>query len=374
MRIGVPKEIKVQEHRVGLVPASVHELHKQGHEIWIETQAGTGSGFYDEDYRQAGAKVVETADEVFAACELLIKVKEPQAEEICKLKPKHTLFTYLHLAPDPKQTEGLLHSGALCIAYETVEDRHGRLPLLAPMSEVAGRMSIQAGARCLERSQEGRGLLLGGVAGVPAADVLVIGAGVVGSNAVQMAVGLGARVSVLDKNIDTLRRLDQHYGNRIQTLYATGHALEQQLETADLVIGAVLIPGAAAPKLITRALLGTMKNGAAIVDVAVDQGGCCETTRPTTHAQPTFIEAGVVHYCVANMPGAVPRTSSQALNNATLPYILQLAKLGPKAALTANAGLLQGLNICRGDLCCAAVGEAQGVHSITPQAALEKLK
>ena len=298
---------------------SVHELCQSGHQVIVEANAGLGCGFEDSSYIKAGAKIVDQASAIFSASDLIIKVKEPQAIERAQLKPKQTLFTYLHLAPDIDQTNELLASGATCIAYETVTDNFGRLPLLAPMSEVAGRMSIQAGAHCLEKSQQGAGILLGGVPGVPAANVIILGGGVVGSNATEMAVGLGANVTVIDKSLDTLRQLNTRFGNRIKTLFSTKQTLAEQLLIADLVIGAVLIPGAQAPRLITRKLLKSMKKGSAIVDVAIDQGGCFETSRPTTHENPTFIEEGVVHYCVANMPGALARTATQALNNATLP-------------------------------------------------------
>ncbi len=374
MIIGVPKEIKNHEYRVGMTPASVHELTTQGHTVLVEHHAGRGSGFEDEDYTQAGGEIVSEANEIFSRSELIVKVKEPQQSERAQLSEHQTLFTYLHLAPDKPQTHELLASGATCIAYETVTDSQSRLPLLAPMSEVAGRMSIQAGARCLEKSQQGRGVLLGGVPGVAPANVVILGGGVVGSNALQMAVGLGANVVVLDKNVDTLRRLDALYGNRVQTVFSTQQALASWVRQADLVIGAVLIPGAAAPKLVDRQLLSEMQRGAAIVDVAIDQGGCFETSKPTTHDQPTYIVDEVVHYCVANMPGAFARTATQALNNATLPFIQQLANKGTLKALEENTHLLQGLNITKGQLCCPEVGEAQGHTSISPKQGLQLLK
>lgn len=374
MIIGVPKEIKNHEYRVGMTPAAVYELTSRGHEVLIERQAGVGSGFDDEAYAQAGAEMVDAASDIFQRSELIIKVKEPQHEERLQLREGQTLFTYLHLAPDIPQTDELLASGATCIAYETVTDAHGRLPLLAPMSEVAGRMSIQAGARCLEKSQGGRGQLLGGVPGVEPATVCILGGGVVGSNALQMAVGLGARVIVLDKSVDALRRLDAHYGNRIQTVFSTQQVLAEWVREADLMVGAVLVPGAAAPKLVNRQLLGEMKRGAAIVDVAIDQGGCFETSKPTTHDAPTYLVDEVVHYCVANMPGAVARTSTQALNNATLPYILQLANQGTSQALANNAHLLNGLNMTHGKLCCAEVAEAQGKSAISLDDALSLIQ
>ena len=374
MLIGLPKEIKNNEFRVGLTPASVYELCQSGHQVMVETHAGQGCGFEDVDFINAGANIVEQAIDIFKQSDLIIKVKEPQAAERALLQPGQTLFTYLHLAPDLSQTQDLLNSGATCIAYETVTDKLGRLPLLAPMSEVAGRMSIQAGAHCLEKSQQGSGILLGGVPGVPPANVLILGAGVVGSNATQMAVGLGANVIVLDKSLDALRYMNTLYGNKIKTLFSTKQTLAEQLLTADLVIGAVLIPGAKAPRLVSKALLSTMKQGSAIVDVAIDQGGCFETSRPTTHEKPTFIEEGVVHYCVANMPGALARTATQALNNATLPYILELADKGIKKALTENHGLLQGLNIVQGHISCASVADAQNCAAISLELGLEKLK
>jgi len=373
MIIGVPKEIKSQEYRVALTPAAAHELHVHGHRVQVETKAGVGCGFEDQDYRNAGATIALNAASVFDEAELIVKVKEPQTEERARLRQGQTLFTYLHLAPDHQQTQELIDSGATCIAYETVTDAQGRLPLLAPMSEVAGRMSIQAGAHCLEKSQQGRGVLLGGVPGVEPATVVILGAGVVGSNATQMAVGLGAKVIVLDRSIDALRVLDGHYRNHIQTVFSTRQSLAHWVREADLVIGAVLIPGAAAPKLVSRALLKEMKNGAALVDVAIDQGGCFETSRATTHDDPVYIEERVVHYCVANMPGALARTSTQALNNATLPYILELADNGIKQALSKNTYLLQGLNITHHQLTCPSVGQAQNRDSITPEQGLKLL-
>ena len=361
MRIGIPKEIKNHEYRLGLTPAAVKELVQNGHEVFVEDHAGNGVGFFNEDYLASGATILETAEAVFEAAELIVKVKEPQAVERARLKPHHTLFTYLHLAPDVPQTNDLINSGATCIAYETVTDSQGRLPLLAPMSEVAGRMSIQAGARCLEKSMAGRGMLLGGVPGVEPAKVVIIGAGVVGQNATAMAVGMGAEVVVLDRSVDALRRLDAQYGNRVRTVYSTSQSIEQHVVSADLVIGGVLLPGAAAPKLITRELVSKMKPGSVIVDVAIDQGGCAETSVATTHAEPTFIVDEVVHYCVANMPGAVARTSTLALNNATLPYVLQIANKGPRKALEDNPHLLEGLNVCKGVVTCESVALAQSL-------------
>lgn len=370
IKIGVPKEIKNHEYRVGLTPGSVHELTHFGHEVFIETNAGTAIGFSDENYIAAGAKIKDKAEEVFAAANMIVKVKEPQPNECKMLRRDQVLFTYLHLAPDPEQAKLLLESGCTAIAYETVTDRLGRLPLLSPMSEVAGRMSIQAGAHCLEKAQGGRGVLLGGVPGVPAANVLVIGGGVVGANAIRMAVGMESKVTVMDKSLLRLRELDDMFGSRISTLYSTNAALEEQMATADLVIGAVLVPGAAAPKLIRKDMLSNMRKGSVIVDVAIDQGGCAETSRPTTHANPTYLVDGVVHYCVANMPGGVARTSTLALNNATLPYVLTLANKGYKKALLEDPHLMNGLNIHHGQITYAAVAEALGKPYIDPKLAI----
>ncbi|WP_020410613.1 alanine dehydrogenase [Hahella ganghwensis] len=371
MLVGVPKEIKNHEYRVGLTPNAVHELVQHGHQVVVQKDAGTAIDFTDDQYEAAGARILSTAEEVFATAEMIVKVKEPQAQERAMLRPEHTLFTYLHLAPDVPQTQDLLKSGATCIAYETVTDANGRLPLLAPMSEVAGRMSIQAGARCLEKSQSGRGLLLGGVPGVDAATVVVLGGGVVGFNATQMAVGMGAHVVVLDKSIDALRRFDSIFGNRVQTVFSTAKSVEDWVTRADLMIGGVLIPGAAAPKLVSRDLVSRMKRGAAVVDVAIDQGGCFETSHATTHAEPTFIVDDVVHYCVANMPGAVARTSTVALNNATMSYVMELANKGARKALEDNPYLLQGLNVVKGQLTCPSVGAAQNIESLTPEQGLK---
>ena len=362
MKIGVPKEIKNHEYRVGLTPASVSELVKAGHQVFVEQHAGIGIGCSDAEYQLQGAMIVGTAQAVFDAAELIVKVKEPQAVERAMLKPHHTLFTYLHLAPDVLQTQDLIASGATCIAYETVTDDNGRLPLLAPMSAVAGRMSIQAGARCLEKSMQGRGMLLGGVPGVESAKVVIIGGGVVGQHAAAMAVGMGANVVVLDRSVPTLYQLDQLYGNRLRTVFSTTAAIEEHVLSADLVIGSVLLPGgAAAPKLITRQMISNMKAGAVIVDVAIDQGGCAETSVATTHAEPTFIVDEVVHYCVANMPGAVARTSTFALNNATLPYVLALANKGTMTALREDPHLLEGLSVYQGQITCETVAKAQGL-------------
>ncbi|NEX19292.1 alanine dehydrogenase [Thiorhodococcus mannitoliphagus] len=362
MKVGVPREIKNNEYRVGLTPAAVKELIASGHRVLVETQAGAAIGFCDEEYLSAGADILGSADEVFARAELIVKVKEPLAVERARLREHHSLFTFLHLAPDPEQTGDLMASGALCIAYETVTDEAGRLPLLAPMSEVAGRMSVQAGAHCLEKEAGGRGVLLGGVPGVEPGVVTILGAGVVGRNALAMAVGLGADVTILDRNVNALRAIDERYGNRVRTLLATAHALEDCVLRADLVIGAVLVPGATAPKLVSRDMVARMKTGAVLVDVSIDQGGCFETSRPTTHQDPTFEVEGVIHYCVANMPGAVARTSTLALNNVTLPYVLALADKGTTTALLEDPHLRNGLNVARGRLCRKEVAEAQGLE------------
>jgi alanine dehydrogenase len=361
MRVGVPKEIKNHEYRVGMTPPAVRELTSRGHEVFVETMAGEGIGLHDELYTRVGAKILQTADEVFASADMIVKVKEPQPAEIKRLRSGQVLFTYLHLAPDPEQTRGLLESGAICIAYETVTDARGGLPLLAPMSEVAGRMSIQAGAHCLEIAQGGRGQLLGGVPGVPAAKVVVLGGGVVGTNAARMAMGLEAHVMVLDVSLPRLNELDQQFGSRMHTLFSTLDAIEEQVVSADLVIGGVLLPGAAAPKLITRKMVSQMKKGSVVVDVAIDQGGCAETSHATTHADPTYVVDDVVHYCVANMPGAVARTSTFALNNATLPFTIALAQQGAEKAMKANRHLLAGLNVYKHTLTYKAVADAQGL-------------
>ena len=361
MRIGAPKEIKNHEYRVGLTPSSVRELIAHGHEVFVEHLAGDAIGLHDEMYARVGASILSSAEEVFASADMIVKVKEPQPVEIRRLRPGQTLFTYLHLAPDPEQTRALLSSGAIAIAYETVTDARGGLPLLAPMSEVAGRMSIQAGAHCLEIAQGGRGMLLGGVPGVPAAKVVVLGGGVVGTNAARMAMGLEAHVTVLDVSLHRLNELDLQFGAMLNTIYSTIDAIEEQVVAADLVIGGVLLPGAAAPKLITRKMVGQMKKGSVIVDVAIDQGGCAETSHPTTHADPTYRVHDVVHYCVANMPGAVARTSTFALNNATLPFTLMLADMGADAAMKRNAHLRAGLNVYKNTLTYGAVAEAQNL-------------
>ncbi len=370
MIIGVPKEIKNHEYRVGMVPASVRELVAHGHKLVVETNAGIGIGFTDEDYLNAGASVLAKADDVFAQADMIVKVKEPQAIERTMLREGQVLFTYLHLAPDAEQTKDLVNSKAICIAYETVTDDFGGLPLLAPMSEVAGRMSIQAGAQALEKSNAGRGMLLGGVPGVEPAKVVIIGGGMVGNHAAQMAVGMGADVVVLDRSTHVLRKLDNQFGNKIKAIYSTKDALEKHVLAADLVIGGVLIPGAAAPKLVTKEHIKNMKAGAAIVDVAIDQGGCMETSHATTHAEPTYNVDDVVHYCVANMPGAVPRTSTFALNNATLPYIIKLADKGYKQALNDDKHLLNGLNVIDGQVTVKEVAENLGYEFVDPSVAL----
>ncbi len=357
MHVGVPREIKNHEYRVGLTPSSVREMVAHGHQVSVECGAGRGIGATDEVYRKAGGRIVATAAEVFAECEMIIKVKEPQAGERAMLREGQILYTYLHLAPDPEQCADLVAGGAICIAYETVTQAGGGLPLLAPMSEVAGRMSIQAGAYCLEKAHGGMGVLLGGVAGVPSARIVILGGGVVGSNAAQMAVGTGAQVVVIDRNIDVLRRIDRLLGARVITVFSHRDNVEQHVLRADLVIGGVLIPGAAAPKLITRQMIGAMKPGSVIVDVAIDQGGCCETAHATTHAEPTYVVGNVVHYCVANMPGGVPRTSTYALNNATLPFALQIADKGWRRALRDNEHLRSGLNVAFGKVTCREVAE-----------------
>lgn len=361
MRIGVPKEIKNHEYRVGLTPASVREFTAQGHEVRVQTGAGAAIGWDDAQYQAAGARLAADATEVFAWADMVVKVKEPQPAECALLREGQVLYTYLHLAPDPAQTAALQRSGAVCVAYETITGPGGGLPLLAPMSEVAGRMSVQAGAAHLEKSKGGMGVLLGGVPGVAPAHVVILGGGVVGSNALQMAVGLGARVTVLDRNVDRLRQLDALHGNRIATVYSSAQSVEDAVLSADLVIGGVLIPGAAAPKLVTRAMVAAMKPGAVVVDVAIDQGGCFETSHATTHADPTFVVDGVVHYCVANMPGAVARTSTLALNNATIGHGLALANLGWRAAMKANPHLLAGLNVAAGRVTCEPVARHLGL-------------
>ncbi len=370
MKIGVPREIKTHEYRVGLTPAGVRELVHHGHSVFVEHDAGFGINCDDDAYRAAGATVLSTAADVFAQATLIIKVKEPQPAEIARLRRDHVLFTYLHLAADRTQTEGLMASGATCIAYETVTDRAGTLPLLSPMSEVAGRMAVQVGAHCLEREQGGAGVLLGGVPGVPPAKVVVLGGGVSGTNAARMAAGLEASVTIIDKSLPRLKELDLQFGARATTLFATREAIETAVLAADLVIGAVLVPGAAAPKLVTRAHVARMKKGAVLVDVAIDQGGCFETSHATTHADPVYMVDGVVHYCVANMPGAVARTSTFALNNATIGHALALAEKGWKRALGENPHLLNGLNVCQGQVTYEAVARDLGYDYVAPASLL----
>jgi alanine dehydrogenase len=372
MLIGVLKEIKVREYRVGLTPTSVREIVAHGHNVLIETGAGSGIGMDDADYERAGANIVPAAKEIFERAEMIVKVKEPQASERRMLRPGQVLFTYLHLAPDPEQTADLVQSGAVCIAYETVTSPTGGLPLLAPMSEVAGRMSIQAGAHFLEKAHGGHGVLLGGVPGVDPAKVVVLGGGVVGTHAVHIALGMGADVWVLDSNVDVLRRLWTQFGRPLNTVYSTRDAIDRHLKDADLVIGGILIPGAAAPKLITREHVRTMKTGSVIVDVAIDQGGCAETSRPTTHDEPTYVVDGVIHYCVANMPGAVPKTSTHALNNATLRFVLALADKGWRRALGDDPHLRNGLNVWNGNVTCEPVARALGYDYVPAEQALVK--
>ncbi len=358
MLVGVPKEIKAQENRVGLVPSSVGEIIRRGAKVIVEKDAGLGIDISNEAYIAQGATIVDDASEIFKQADLIVKVKEPQPVECERMREGQTLFTYLHLAPDPKQAELLKQSGCAAIAYETVSDERGTLPLLTPMSQVAGRMSIQAGAHCLEIAQGGRGILLGGVPGVAPAEVVVIGGGVVGTNAIRMAMGMEASVTVLDKSLHRLRELDFQFGAKLNTIYATNHAIEHYVSKADLVVGAVLVAGAKAPKLVDRKLLRQMNPGSVVVDVAIDQGGCFETSRPTTHQDPTYIEENIVHYCVANMPGAVARTSTFALNNATLPFVLNLVTKGVSQALKEDNHLLNGLNIYQGKVTHAAVAKA----------------
>lgn len=370
MRVGVPKEIKDHEDRVGLVPSSVRELVAHGHEVLVESRAGQGIGVADEAYAAAGARIIGTAAEVFAAADMIVKVKEPQAVERKMLREGQILFTYLHLAPDPAQTRDLVDSGATCIAYETVTSPTGALPLLAPMSEVAGRMAPQVGAHCLENAEGGMGVLLGGVPGVLPAEVVILGGGVAGTNAAQVAIGLGADVTVVDRSLDVLRRLVATFGTRIKTAHSNAEMIARLVTGADLVISTVLVPGAAAPKLITRDLVGQMKRGSVLVDVAIDQGGASETSKATTHSNPTYVVDGVVHYCVANMPGGVARTSAFALNNATLPFTLALADKGWKRALAEDPHLAAGLNVHAGRVTYKAVAEALGYDHLETSRAL----
>ncbi|MGO9941856.1 MAG: alanine dehydrogenase [Rhodoblastus sp.] len=365
MRIGVPKEIKDNEYRVGLIPSSVTELVQHGHEVIVEAGAGNGAGIDDVAYRDAGAELCEGPDLIFETAELIVKVKEPQPLERTKLRRDQTLFGYFHLAPDAQQTRDLMQSGANCIAYETVTSLTGGLPLLTPMSEVAGRLAPQVGAHWLEKPAGGRGVLLAGVPGVPAAEVVILGGGVVGTHAATIALGMGANVIVVDRSPDALRKIDLRFGNAVRTIFSTRAAIAELVKRADLLIGAVLLPGAKAPKIISREMLGVMKPGSVIVDVAIDQGGCCESSKPTKHSDPTYIVDGIVHYCVTNMPGAVPRTSTFALNNATLPFVLAIADKGWREALRSDAHLRAGLNISDGKITSLPVGKAHGLP-ITP--------
>jgi alanine dehydrogenase len=370
MLVGVPKEVKTHEYRVGLVPGSVRELVHHGHRVIVETGAGAGIGFDDQAYQAAGAEIVPRAADVFAAAELIVKVKEPQPDEVLALHDGQILFTYLHLAADRTLTEALLRSNAVAIAYETVTDSRGGLPLLAPMSEVAGRMAVQVGAHCLEKEQGGRGVLLGGVPGVRAAKVVILGGGVSGTNAARMAMGMEAHVTVIDRSLPRLYELDLQFASQLHTLFSTLENIEREVAAADLVIGAVLVPGAAAPKLVNRQLVRAMNPGSVIVDISIDQGGCFETSRPTTHAAPTYVEEGVVHYCVTNMPGAVARTSAEALNNATLPFVLAIADRGWRGALSEDPHLRNGLNASQGRLTHPAVARDHGLPLATPETAL----
>jgi alanine dehydrogenase len=370
MRIGVPKEIKNHEYRVGLIPSSVLELVHHGHEVLVQKGAGLGAGLSDADYVAAGAKIIDTADQIFADADMIVKVKEPLAEERKKLRRGQILFTYLHLAPDAPQTKDLIDSGAICIAYETVTAPNGSLPLLTPMSEVAGRLAPQVGAHSLEKAQGGRGVLLGGVPGVSAAEVVILGGGVSGTHAATIAVGMGAKVTVVDRSADALKRLAAQFGTSISTVFSTRAAIEELVRRADLLIGTVLVPGAAAPKLVTKEMVKTMKQGAVIVDVAIDQGGCVETSHATTHADPTYVVDGVVHYCVANMPGAVARTSTFALNSVTLPFTLALANNGWQKALAQDVHLRNGLNVCEGQVTCEPVAQAHNLAYVPAEKAI----
>ena len=373
MRVGVPSEIKVHEYRVGLTPGAVREYVAAGHQLVVQSGAGAGIMANDDAYRAVGAQIAATAQEIFADCDMIVKVKEPQPSEWVQLRPGQLLFTYLHLAPDPEQAKGLIASGCTAIAYETVTDDRGSLPLLAPMSEVAGRLAIEAAGQAMRRSEGGAGILLGGVPGVPAGRVTVLGGGVVGTHAARMAVGLGAEVTIVDRSIPRLRQLDEMFNGRVRTRYSTLEAIDHEISISDAVIGAVLIPGASAPRLVTREMLKRMKPGAVLVDVAIDQGGCFETSRPTTHAEPTYVVDGIIHYCVANMPGAVPQTSAAALNNATLPYGLALAQKGVEAldsSTETGRGLLAGLNVHQGKVTSQAVAESLNLAFVAPETAL----
>ena len=373
MRVGVPSEIKVHEYRVGLTPGTVREYVAHGHQVVVQSGAGAGIMASDDAYRAAGAEIAATAAEIFTGCDMIVKVKEPQPSEWVQLRRGQLLFTYLHLAPDPEQAKGLIASGCTAIAYETVTDDRGTLPLLAPMSEVAGRLAIEAAGQAMRRSEGGAGILLGGVPGVPAGRVTVLGGGVVGTHAARMAVGLGAEVTIVDRSIPRLRQLDEMFNGRVRTRYSTLETIEHEVSIADAVIGAVLIPGASAPRLVTRKMLKHMKPGSVLVDVAIDQGGCFETSRPTTHADPTYVVDGIIHYCVANMPGAVPQTSAAALNNATLPYGLALANKGIAAlesSTETGRGLLAGLNVHQGKVTSQAVAESLNLAFVAPETAL----
>ncbi|MBJ7243437.1 MAG: alanine dehydrogenase [Solirubrobacteraceae bacterium] len=371
MKVGVPSEIKVDEYRVAITPSGVRELTAHGHSVMIEKGAGEGSAISDAEYVEQGAEILKEADAVFAEAEMILKVKEPQPEEVARLRAGQVLFTYLHLAPDPELTAGLVASGATCVAYETVEDPEGRLPLLAPMSEIAGKIATQAGAFMLEKPLGGRGLLLGGVPGVAAGKVMVIGGGVVGQNAADIAVGMGAEVYIYDRNIDRLRELEPLMKGLVSTCFASTLEIEQRLPEMDLVVGAVLVKGGKAPHVITRQQLSLMKPGSVLVDVAIDQGGCFETSHSTTHSDPTYVVDGVTHYCVANMPGAVPITSTWALTNATMPFVLKLADLGVHGALRSDPGFMKGLNVAAGRVTYEPVAEDQGLSHIAPEEALE---
>ena len=373
MIVGIPKEIKNHEYRVGLTPGNVAEFIHYGHTVLVENNAGSSIGFTNKDYMKSGAKIIHTPEEIFSEAEMIIKVKEPQPSECKMLRSEQLLFTYLHLAPDPLQSKLLLESKCTAIAYEMVTDKNGKLPLLTPMSEVAGRLSVQAGAHCLEKSQGGSGVLLGGVPGVKSAKVVVIGGGVVGLNAIRMAIGMEAHVTVLDRSLDRLRELDDYFGPKLNCIYATNDNLRKYVQEADLVIGAVLLPGAAAPKLVTKEMIKLMKKGSVVVDVAIDQGGCFETSRPTTHQHPTFVVDGIVHYCVANMPGAVARTSTVALNNAILPFALELANKGYKKAIFDDVHLENGLSVCNGMLTSLPVAKELNIHYTMPGEALASL-
>ena len=370
MIIGVPKEIKTHEYRVGLVPGSVRELVRAGHTVIVETNSGAGIGYSDEIYREAGANIMQTASDIFQQADMIVKVKEPQAVEYTMLRENQILFTYLHLAADKAQTEGLIHSKCIAIAYETVTNRDGRLPLLTPMSEVAGRMSVQVGANCLQKFSGGAGVLLGGVPGVEPGHVVIIGGGIVGTAAARMAMGLEASVTIIDRSHTRLHELDSLYGSRLNKIYSTFDNIERYVADADLVIGAVLLPGAAAPKLVTKDMIRKMRPGSVVVDVAIDQGGCFETSKPTSHAEPTYTVDGVIHYCVTNMPGATAKTAAEALNNATLPYVLKIAREGYQKALCEDPFLLEGLNVCKGFVTHRAVANDLGYQFKDPLKAL----